>query len=295
MIRKSENMGQKDFFTRWLNRIRWFISYQAYRKFAFAKLGLLPERAEAEIYLPMWKRTMVFLAKDPQTTLLSKGDSLEGYGMEQCLIRYLMRNLKTDDVFYDVGANYGLYSVVASTIIKNGETHAFEANRDIFGFLTRNNGGTNCINNNVAISDKLGKMDFYVDVNASGFSSAYSDVISGKKKKTTVDVTTIDEYAKTHNPPTFIKMDIEGGELDAIRGAKRTINRYKPLISLEVWGLANGIKYSLPAVKELISMEYTPFALNSKGDETEIDPETVEERILNKIDDTENILFKPKR
>ncbi|MBQ7454574.1 MAG: FkbM family methyltransferase [Selenomonadaceae bacterium] len=66
-----------------------------------------------------------------------------------------------------------------------------------------------------------------------------------------VEVTTIDAYAREHNLPSvdFIKMDVEGAELDILRGAKTSIARFKPILALsayhkwdDFWTLMNFIK-----------------------------------------------------
>lgn len=67
----------------------------------------------------------------------------------------------------------------------------------------------------------------------------------------TVQVTTIDAYAREHDLPSvdFIKMDVEGSELDILKGAKTSIARYKPILALsayhkldDFWTLMNFIK-----------------------------------------------------
>jgi len=46
--------------------------------------------------------------------------------------------------------------------------------------------------------------------------------------------TTIDEISQ-NTPPTFIKLDVEGAELDAIKGAENTIKKYKPKLAICVY------------------------------------------------------------
>ena len=67
----------------------------------------------------------------------------------------------------------------------------------------------------------------------------------------TVPVTTIDAYAREKNLPSvdFIKLDVEGAELDILKGAKTSIARYKPILAIsayhkwdDFWTLMNFIK-----------------------------------------------------
>ena len=53
----------------------------------------------------------------------------------------------------------------------------------------------------------------------------------------TVPVTTIDAYVRENNLPSvdFIKMDVEGAELDILKGAAITIAKYKPILALSAY------------------------------------------------------------
>jgi len=62
-----------------------------------------------------------------------------------------------------------------------------------------------------------------------------------------IEVTSLDEYLKYEKEPvTFIKMDIEGAELNALKGAEQTIKKYKPKLAIciyhkpeDVWEIPN--------------------------------------------------------
>jgi len=81
----------------------------------------------------------------------------------------------------------------------------------------------------------------------------------------TVPVTTIDAYAREKNLPSvdFIKMDVEGAELDILKGAKTSIARYKPILALsayhkldDLWTLTRFIKSIRPDYEFALRQSY---------------------------------------
>lgn len=85
---------------------------------------------------------------------------------------------------------------------------------------------------NVAVSSKPGMASFYLDKSYSGLSSLVErDVTHGHEIETTVvKVSTLNKLVKGR--PAFIKIDIEGAEYDALRGAKKLLRR-RPLMAFE--------------------------------------------------------------
>ncbi|MBR4152926.1 MAG: FkbM family methyltransferase [Selenomonadaceae bacterium] len=78
-------------------------------------------------------------------------------------------------------------------------------------------------------------------------------------------ITTIDAYAREKNLPSvdFIKMDVEGAELDILKGAKTTIARFKPILALsayhkvdDFWTLMNFVKSIRPDYEFAMRQSY---------------------------------------
>jgi hypothetical protein len=113
---------------------------------------------------------------------------LNFYGSELSIIKFLIKNLKNDDIFYDIGANYGFYTILAQELITNGEIHSFEPNPNIFPLLVKNaqyEKFRNTFLNEIAISDKDGELEFYDRFNQrhSGTSSLIKHSNFGKNIK----------------------------------------------------------------------------------------------------------------
>lgn len=70
-----------------------------------------------------------------------------------------------------------------------------------------------------------------------------------------IEVTTIDEVVDGSLPVTFIKMDVEGAELESLKGAKETIQRDKPKLAICIYHKPEDM-YDLPLYIKGLVPEY---------------------------------------
>lgn len=80
----------------------------------------------------------------------------------------------------------------------------------------------------------------------------------------------LDDYIKINKPPTFIKMDIEGSEVFAIRGGLNFFKNYSPIILMEVilsdaFGKEKQI-LSKEAVFMLLNLGFKMYRITESGD-----------------------------
>jgi FkbM family methyltransferase len=107
------------------------------------------------------------------------------FGDEINIIKFLIKNLKENDIFYDIGANYGFYTLLAQEFITTGEIHSFEPNPNIFKLLKENvklDLFKNTFLNELALSDKKGESEFY-NLDIKGHSGASSLIKYDRFKK----------------------------------------------------------------------------------------------------------------
>ena len=146
--------------------------------------------------------------------------------------------VKPGQVFFDLGANVGFYTLLGSLLVGNGgRVIAFEpASRNI-SYLRRHlaiNRIANCEVLEAAVSSKDGTALFDVaHLPVSGH-------ISHRATESGYQVVTVAIDRLVHEGaipgPNVIKCDIEGGEYDALLGASNTLKEYRPIVLLATHG-----------------------------------------------------------
>jgi FkbM family methyltransferase len=211
-----------------------------------------------------WGRYIYVYLADADASSLYFFNTL--YGDEIKVIKFLIKNFKENDIFYDIGANYGFYTCLAQEFIIDGQIHAFEPNPKIFRLLKENSRldiFKNTFLNEIALSDKTGEAEFY-DREAgrhSGVSSLIKHSNFKRYKTIKVKTITLDEYILDHKPPTIMKIDVEGGEPFVLKGALKLLKKYKPMIIMEF--LPDDLHRE--AVNILSNNGYRTFKIDSDG------------------------------
>lgn len=209
------------------------------------------------------------------------------------LTRFFLKNLDPEDVFYDIGTNWGFYAYLAHDLLTAGEVHAFEPLPELFGFVKKNTEGdlgARLIANNFALWSQAGDLSFFDQSNAghSGASTAVEAVAAqSAAAKLTVQASTLDEYVKTHRLPTILKIDVEGGERHVIQGGRDFLKNHDPVVVMEVWAGEMGQSFSKDAVEMICALGYTPHLIDMEGEISVLKPNVVDQ-----IERTENIVFK---
>lgn len=187
------------------------------------------------------------------------------------------------DVFIDIGANVGYFSVIVSRIVgENGKVYALEAIPKLCGLLSESIAindikNINVLNNAVYSENK--KILFHRMKN-----SAFSYISRDNTSDGTIEVNavTLDSLIDKVGKVDVIKIDVEGAEMNVLLGGKNLISRYKPKIIMEVanWSLQRFNYSSKDILSFLRNIGYKAYDL--KGNLIESD------RIAS---DSVNILF----
>ncbi len=265
-----------------------------YLRWALARAGLRPGLVEVPLF---WGGRM-------QLPYTDDSDFVTFYlvgapaGPEYKLARYFIRTLKPGDSFYDAGANYGFYTLLAGEFIgAQGEIHAFEPTPEIYAWLQRNTPGPIARIVDAALWDRCGTATLYrhrlgnalntLEAEVSAFDPTYNPL------RTEVRCTTLDEYAQKNLPPTVIKIDIEGGEKRLIAGGLETFRKVRPVIAMEVWAGKSGERFSLPACRTLLDLGYAAHSLCEDGTLSPLAPANLASFIQSFPAIWENLIFLP--
>ncbi|MBU0766674.1 FkbM family methyltransferase [Patescibacteria group bacterium] len=157
---------------------------------------------------------------------------------EVASMEYCKNFLKPGMVFVDVGANIGLFTLMAARQVgPTGHVYSFEPGATNCVLMRKNvehNGYNNVTIIQKAVLDHSGSCTLF----KSGFNTAdhRTYCVSKGRKQTTIDCVSLDDYFSPDIHIDMIKMDIEGVEEVAIRGMDRILATKKPLqFIVECW------------------------------------------------------------
>lgn len=176
------------------------------------------------------------------------------WGQDVAELRLLWKLLKPGMVFVDIGAYHGIYSLVAAKRMGDGgHVVAFEPSpvaRRRLELHLRWNGIRSVKVESYAVSAGASDSTFFQvvsgDTTRNGLRPPSStDVVAPVPVRTL----SLDEYVVEAGLPRIdvIKLDVEGGELDVLRGAERVLREFRPIFICEVldpaaqaWGYRAG-------------------------------------------------------
>ena len=148
---------------------------------------------------------------------------------QECLIR----ELKSEDIFYDIGANAGFFSLLGAKCVgQRGHVFSFEPlpeNIESIKDQFKLNEVRNCTLVEAAVSNSVGDIEFCKGKDTStGHIGHKKNDEETSNVSTVVRTITLDEFVKSEHPPDFIKMDIEGAEIMALQKATEILGSASP-------------------------------------------------------------------
>ncbi|MCJ7514892.1 MAG: FkbM family methyltransferase [Dehalococcoidia bacterium] len=203
-------------------------------------------------------------------------DLLRGQGYEKGTTKLFIQLVKEGMTVVDIGANIGYYTLLAARRVgPHGRVYAFEPGPQDFKLLTGNlrlNGYNNVVAIQKAVSNKTGTAPLFLSPRGS---TAHSLLSSRDNSKETIAIETValDGFFDREGCPAIqvIKMDIEGWEMEALDGMRRTIMRNSPLkmiMEFIPWLLLSRGMRPLALTEKLMELGFTISIIDEETGQT---------------------------
>jgi|GEM_PF-1972554 FkbM family methyltransferase len=194
-------------------------------------------------------------------------------GIENTLLRNAITLVKKHKgpsnkaVIFDVGANFGYLSLVwAKSIAQNGRIIAFEPNLNVHNSF-KNSIRANNLNSiielqNFAVGKKEGNIQLFL-------SSTTSNILRSNiqdEHSTSIEMVSLDAFTKGNGIEhcDLVKIDVDGIELDILRGATHLIKKCKPIFIVETNGDKRILDFFYQYEYQILDMELNPFQIKNQ-------------------------------
>jgi len=202
------------------------------------------------------------------------------------IIPLIKKYLKREQVFIDVGANIGAITLIASKIVGlSGKVFSYEPSSETFTKLSLNielnkKYSSNIFLRNIGLGEKKEFKELIPDDRAPGtfiVLNSHDVVKKSEKEKEIVEIDMLDnDYNKLFKSIDFIKLDVEGYELQVLLGGQNCLKKFHPILIIENNNMLNVEKF-------LSDFNYDFYNIYPGG---------IEEKVFNSNFKTKNILAK---
>ncbi len=230
----------------------------------------LPVVGAVEVALPEVPETSIIMLNpgtDRVASMLFWRGGVEGW--EPTTIRLFLGLLRPGSTVLDVGANTGLFSLLAARREPGARVHALEPVNQVFRVLEDNvaaNRLENVTCHRLACGEKPGRVTIHVPENEPipMMASLVAGWSRGRHRREQVECVTVDGLVEKIGPNRVdvLKVDAEGSEDAVLRGAVTTLERYRPFVFCEV--LERG-DLGRAVMEALHGLDYCFFALSPTG------------------------------
>lgn len=131
----------------------------------------------------------------------------------------------------DIGCHLGSMLSLFCRLAPRGRKYAFEPSPKSAARLRRKFPDVDL--RELALSDAPGRMSFHVSRDSPGHSSLGQTSEQGRTTEVEVEVSTLDRELLDEEKIDFVKLDVEGAELNVLRGGAAFLGRHRPRIQFE--------------------------------------------------------------
>jgi FkbM family methyltransferase len=189
---------------------------------------------------------------------------------ESDTLNYFKSIIKTGDIIFDIGANIGIYTLIASLKTgSQGKVYSFEPADWAYDRLSKNiklNEFSNIISIKKGVADYSRTADFF-QCEDDAYNSIGKNPMRDVKHVNKIEITSIDDFICENNITKIdvLKIDTEGADYLVLKGAQKILQSdYPPVIFCEYnRNIKNGFDYTLEDFEQFIkSYNYNIFELH---------------------------------
>lgn len=160
--------------------------------------------------------------------------------------------LRPEDICIDIGANFAYYTIRLARLCPKGKIIAYEPIPSTFRIaekIVRKEGSSHIELHNLGVGEKEATLTFELPLQEIGTPSAGQAHMSGRDNKQSQEqgmytfknmekvsckVVALDQHLSKSNKIDFIKIDIEGAELFALKGMNQILTKFHPIVLIEL-------------------------------------------------------------
>lgn len=179
-------------------------------------------------------------------------------------ISVLRKIINRGDIAIDVGAHHGIYTNQLKKLVGNkGKIYAIEPQNELYEYLLLAfKKYKNIILINAAAYNVISNQQLFTPIHNGSLATGGASLKkqSAQNSITSVDTITIDSL--NLNRCNFIKIDVEGGELNVLEGSLNTIRKFHPILLIEIDFNLSG-KDLTQTLSILQSFKYKPYLIEN--------------------------------
>ncbi len=186
--------------------------------------------------------------------------------------KWMINTLKLKEVFFDVGAHFGFFSLLAAQLVEeNGKVISFEPAAIAANILHSNTERLRQVRMvQAAVGESTGSVMFMEGIHGQTESSGMmspEEELNETIQGNLVNCISLDDFSvKEKLIPTVIKIDAEGSELKVLKGMSQLLQTHKPTIIMEFWSKQfHNNQQHIDAMNLLISNGYTMNLIDDDG------------------------------
>jgi len=237
--RKLGNISREEYWLKVQESLSTFTSLQSLFSNKITKIEVFSDKMVLDYSITSDSNLRMFL--DPQDLRSAPMTIICEGSYEPLLSKILFQAGKNARTFLDVGANAGFYSLSLAILYPSVKIFSFDPNVDVTNLLSQNMEINNLRNRitvvNTAVGSKLeeSKTLFIPKLTGTGGGSLNNlHPEEGRPVTREIKVDTLDNYIGNMEPIDLIKIDVEGFELEVIKGSEKLIEKWHPIIFVEL-------------------------------------------------------------